>query len=842
MSKKRKTGRSDPHAKREAGKYENPVASREYISELLEQAEGPRTHKQLCSILELNNDDNIEALRRRLIAMVRDGQLISDRRGAFGLIDKMDLVKGRVLAHRDGYGFVRPQEGGDDIYLTNRQMKKVFDGDEVLVRKGHENFRGQSEGSIVEVLKRNTNQLVGQLVLEHGYCFLSPDNPKVNQDIVIDPTKTMGAQPGQIVVVEIVQQPGKHQRPQGIVKEILGDHLAPGMEIDVAVRSHGIPHEWPSGVHKEVSKIEPQVNDADKLHRVDLRHLPFVTIDGEDARDFDDAVFCETKASGGWRLFVAIADVSHYVRPGSALDLEAQNRATSVYFPNYVVPMLPEVLSNGLCSLNPLVDRLCMVCEMTISAAGKVSGYKFYEAVMHSKARLTYTQVGQLIAERSRKHSKARQQLGPLVDDLDQLHNLYQCLKETRAVRGAIEFETVETRIEFDQKRKIQQIVPVHRNDAHKLIEECMLAANVCAARFLEAHGIPALYRVHDSPKAEKMELLHQYLGELGLSMPAREKVSPADFQAVLSQIQGRPDAQLIQTVMLRSMNQAVYQSTNLGHFGLAYQAYAHFTSPIRRYPDLLVHRAIRSVIRSKRESTRVTRVDTASPIPLSAIYPYTEAEVDAMGDQCSHAERRADDATRDVVSWLKCEYLQDHVGENFEGVVSAVTGFGLFVELKELYVEGLIHITNLPHDYYQFSAAHHRLMGERTRTSFHLGDQLEVKVVRVNLDERKIDFELVQKKQKRRRSAAKTSAGKSEGKRTEQDKTDAQTPIDKKKQSRKPRKRPAKRSPAKQEESKAASSKKSKKHDKKVSKSAKPKDKPAKKKKKRAKSDKKKA
>lgn len=755
MSKKKKTHNTDPYAAREAGKYSNPIASREFILEVLDRAEGPLTHKQLCKALNVTSEESVEALRRRLIAMVRDGQLISNRRGAFGLIDKMDLVKGRVLAHRDGYGFVRPTEGGSDIYLTNRQMRKVFDGDEVLVRKGHENFRGQVEGSIVEVLQRNTTQLVGQLVIEHGHCFLNPDNPKINQDVLIDPENTLGAQAGQIVVVELVQQPGKHQRPQGVVKEILGDHLAPGMEIDVAVRSHSIPHVWPSAVHDEVQSIEPLVAEEDKLHRVDLRHLPFVTIDGEDARDFDDAVYCETKRSGGWRLYVAIADVSHYVRPGSALDLEAQNRGNSVYFPNFVVPMLPEVLSNGLCSLNPLVDRLCMVCEMTISAAGKISGYQFYEAVMHSKARLTYTKVGQVINERDKRRSQARQELAPIVKDLDELHNLYSCLKETRSQRGAIEFETVETRIEFDEHRKIQQIVPIHRNDAHKLIEECMLAANVCAAKFLESHEIPALYRVHDSPKLEKLELLHQYLGELGLAMPAREKVSPADFQSVLSQIEGRPDAQLIQTVMLRSMNQAVYQSTNLGHFGLAYQAYAHFTSPIRRYPDLLVHRAIRSVIRSKKESRKVKRVESATPLALSAIYPYTDIQIDGMGEQCSHCERRADEATRDVVSWLKCEYLQEHVGENFEGVISAVTGFGLFVELKDLYVEGLIHITNLPHDYYQYSAAHHRLTGERTRTSFHLGDTLEVKVVRVNLDERKIDFELVKRKPKRRRTGA---------------------------------------------------------------------------------------
>ncbi len=751
MAKKTSKKQSDPFADREAAKYDNPIPSREYILEVLDASEGPMSHKALCAKLGLTDDNSIEALRRRLIAMVRDAQLVSNRKGAYGKVDKMDLVRGRVLAHRDGYGFVRPTDGGDDIYLTNRQMRKVFDGDEVLVRKGHTNFRGQVEGAIVEVLQRNTVQVAGQLVEDNGYFFVVPDNPKFHHDIFIDANSISGAQAGQIVVVEIVQQPGRNQRAQGRVVEVLGNHMAPGMEIDVAIRSHGIPHIWPEAVMREAAGISPDVEEADKRHRVDLRHLPFVTIDGEDARDFDDAVFCETKRSGGWRLFVAIADVSHYVRPGSALDLEAQNRGNSVYFPNHVVPMLPEALSNGLCSLNPLVDRLCMVCEVTISAAGRISGYQFYEAVMHSKARLTYTEVGEMVAPRGRQRSTLRKKYQPVVKHLDELHRLYTCLLDARRVRGAIDFETTETRIVFDDARKIQQIVPVHRNDAHRMIEECMLVANVCSARFLESHEIPSLYRVHEPPKEDKLVLLQTFLAELGITMPAREQVLPEDYQAVLSQAAGRPDAHLIQTVMLRSMNQAVYQPTNLGHFGLAFPAYTHFTSPIRRYPDLLVHRAIRSVIRSNLDTRKVQRVDGAKPIPKKAIYPYGLAEMESFGVQTSHTERRADEATRDVVSWLKCEYLQERVGEEFEGVVSGVTGFGLFIELKDLYVEGLIHITSLPQDYYQFAAAHHRLTGERTGQSFHLGDELRVRVVRVSLDERKIDFELVQKKSRRR-------------------------------------------------------------------------------------------
>ena len=782
MSNKKKAHINDPHAAREAAKYENPIPSREVILDVLEKSGGPLSHRILCKELKLDDEAHVEALRRRLIAMVRDGQLISNRKGAFGRIDKMDLVKGRVLAHRDGFGFVSPHDGGGDIYLSNRQMRKVFDGDEVLVRKGEANFRGQMEGAIVEVIQRNTTQLVGRFINDRGHCYLQPDNPKIHHDIFIDANETAGATSGQIVVVELQQQPGgRYKHPQGRVKEILGDHLAPGMEIDVAIRSHGVPHDWPDAVTEQAQKFGTEVSEADKQNRIDLRHLPFVTIDGEDARDFDDAVYCETKRSGGWRLFVAIADVSNYVAPESPLDVEAQRRGNSVYFPDFVVPMLPEALSNGLCSLNPLVDRLCMVCEITISASGKMSGYAFYEAVMHSQARLTYTQVGQMIAGQG----ELRNEFAAVVDHIDELYRLYQCLHAARSVRGAIDFETVETRIEFDETRKISQIVPVVRNDAHRLIEECMLAANVCAARFMEAHEIPSLYRVHEPPKQEKFELLQAYLAELGIHMPGREQVLPSDYQQVMAQTKGRVDAHLIQTVMLRSMNQAVYQPKNLGHFGLAYSGYTHFTSPIRRYPDLLVHRALRSVIRSNQKTTRVKRAEGAKPLSRSEIYPYTQASMEGFGDQCSVTERRADDATRDVISWLKCEYLQERVGETFVGVVSAVTSFGLFVELKDLYVDGLVHITSLPRDYYQYDAAKHRLVGDKSRQVYRLGDVLNVQVSRVSLDDRKIDFELLDSQPRKHKRKAKPAEHVSSVSQEGGDK--AQESL------RKPRKRPAK-------------------------------------------------
>jgi ribonuclease R len=753
------SGPQDPYAAREAANYENPVASRELILEVLESSSGPMSHTALCQHFGLEDEDSVEALRRRLLAMERDGQVIRNRRGAYGRVDKMDLVRGRVQGHRDGFGFVIPADGSQDIYLANRQMRKVFDRDEVLVRLEHQTYRGKREGAIVEVLARNTHQLVGRLSIERGVHLVKPDNPRVVHDILIPSDQPHNAHHGQFVVAEIIEQPNRRTMPAGRIVEVLGDHLAPGMEIDVAIRSHGVPHEWPQAVLDQAAAIKPQVSEEDKVNRIDLRDLPLVTIDGEDARDFDDAVYCEPRKEGGWRLYVAIADVSHYVSVESALDKEAQNRGNSVYFPDFVVPMLPEVLSNGLCSLNPEVDRLCMVCEMTIAANGGMEDFQFFEGLMHSKARLTYNQVGQVIAEQDDENSGIRKSLHHVVPHLDELYRLYRVLRKAREARGAIDFETQETRILFDKNRKIQSIVPVVRNDAHKLIEECMLAANVCAAHFLEELEVPCLYRIHEGPKAEKIDMLLQFLGENGLTMTfSGDEVTPGDYQEVLQSITGRPDAHLIQTVMLRSMNQAVYAPQNKGHFGLAYEAYTHFTSPIRRYPDLLVHRAIRSVVRSNVQTKRVRRHPDAQPLPKDVIYPYQPQHMSNFGEQCSMTERRADDATRDVISWLKCEYLQDKVGEVFEGIVSSVVGFGLFVELKDVYVEGLVHITGLPQDYYHFDAAHHRLIGERTSQVFRLGDQVTVQVARVDLDERKVDLELVAHEQSKGRKGVKAS------------------------------------------------------------------------------------
>lgn len=754
MAKKGKI--ADPHAEREAARYENPIPSREAILALLTEADRPLNHNQIARDLGLEEHEQVEALRKRLRAMERDGQLMVNRRGAYGLVDKMHLQHCRVQGHRDGYGFAIPLNEGEDIYLSSRQMQFVFDGDEVLISITGTDRRGRPEGSIVEVVHRATSSIVGRYEEDGGIGYVIPEHSRLTQRILVPPSGKGKARSGQIVTVEITDYPTRHLGAKGHISEVLGDHMDPGLEIDVAIRAHNIPWEWPEDVLEEAAALEGEPQESDKQHRVDLRKLPFVTIDGEDAKDFDDAVYCEKKLRG-WRLWVAIADVSHYVAAGSALDDEAAQRGNSVYFPGRVVPMLPEVLSNGLCSLKPGVDRLAMVCEMDISGSGKLGKFRFYEAVIHSHARLTYTQVGEVLEKGSHPEVPAAR-----VKDLQRLHRLYGVLRSAREDRGAIDFETTETRIIFDQSRKIEAIVPVVRNDAHKLIEECMLSANVAAARFYEETGLPVLYRVHEGPTAEKLENLRKFLGELGLDLRGGAKPSPEHYCRLLDEVEGRDDANIIQVMLLRSLSQAVYQPENEGHFGLHFQAYAHFTSPIRRYADLLVHRGIRHVIRSKQRCSLVKRQRSAVPLPKAQIFPYEMPEMVAHGLHCSMTERRADDATRDVESWLKCEYLTDHVGDEFEGVIAAVTSFGLFVELSDLYIEGLVHISALPADYYNFDAAKMRLVGERSGRSFAMGGKVRVQVARVDLDDKKVDLELLEAAPPRKRAGGSKGGGES--------------------------------------------------------------------------------
>ena len=725
MSKKSKNSGVfvDPHLEREAQNYENPIPSREFILEKLAEAGSGLFYADIVSILGLSSEEHRIALQRRLNAMVRDGQLIRSRKGQFTPVDPDDLIVGSVIGHQDGFGFLKPDEGGDDLFLSQFQMRSLFHGDRVEVFASGLDRKGRREGTVIRVLERANKSIVGRLFCEQGDVFVVPDNKRITQEIRIpDMACDLGGM-GEMVNVEIIEQPTSRHRAVGKVIEVLGEHMAPGMETDVAIRSHNIPVEWPDAVLEEIATLSAEVPEEAKQGRVDLRQLPLVTIDGSDARDFDDAVFTK-RTSKGWKLLVCIADVSSYVTPDSALDKEAFQRGNSVYFPNRVVPMLPEILSNGLCSLNPHVDRLCMTAELYIDETGKTYRSRFYQAVMRSHARLIYDDVAAMLVDDDKA---LREKHAPLLPHLEELYRLYKVLHHGREQNGAIDFETAETRIIFCDDKKIDRVEPVFRNDAHKIIEECMLAANVAAAKLLLKKKVPALFRNPEPPPQDKIVDLRGFLAELGIILDGGLKPSAKDYANLLNDIQDRPDAQLIRTVMLRSMSQAVYSSENLGHFGLSFEAYAHFTSPIRRYPDLIVHRAICHDLAG--ESTK--------------LFNYSPAHMQMMGEHCSATERRADDATRDVMDWLKCEFMMDKTGEEFHGIISSVTSFGLFVQLDKIFVDGLVHITALKNDYYRFDAVGHRLTGERNGQVFRLGDTIKIKVASVNLDDRKIDFVL---------------------------------------------------------------------------------------------------
>ena len=733
----------DPHLAREQEKYENPIPSREFILEYIKQRQQPAYFDELAAELHLSDEEALFALKKRLRAMERDGQLLFTKTKRYGLVDDLDLVKGTVLGHREGFGFLKLAQGGPDWYIPNFEMQRLLPGDVVLASAGEIKGKDKVEARIVRVLEPRKEPIVGRYFKDFALAVVVPEDPRISQDIVIPVGDENGARHGQIVLAEVTARPSKRVNAVGKVVEVLGEHMAPGMEIEVAIRNHNIPHTFSVAVEQQVSQFGAEVPASSKAGRVDLTDIGLITIDGEDARDFDDAVYCERKDDGGWHLWVAIADVTAYVQPDTALDREALDRGNSVYFPDHVVPMLPEALSNGLCSLNPHVDRLCFVADMHISAQGKLGSYRFYEAVMHSKARLTYNKVHSIL----QGDPELRQQYAENLTNIDNLNSLYKQMAKVRAERGAIEFETVETRFIFNSHRKIEQIVPIHRNEAHKIIEECMILANVAAAKLVEKNETAALYRVHEQPDGDRFANFKRFLLELGITADLPAEPTPLELTQLLAKIGDRPDKELIETTLLRSLKQAVYQPDNQGHFGLALEAYAHFTSPIRRYPDLLLHRAIKAVLHKQGE-------------PVTGARGYSHEQMVPLGEQCSMTERRADDATREVSDWLKCEYMQDHLGSTFQGVVATVTSFGLFVRLVDLYIEGLVHVTSLPNDYYHFDTERQILLGEHSKQSYRMGDLLEVKVLAVNLEARKIDLGVVTTLQSGKGAAKKLAAG----------------------------------------------------------------------------------
>ena len=743
------------------------LPERNALIEFLAQSGAPVGFTRIADAHALRTPAAQEALQRRLGAMERDGQIIRNRRGEFGLVDRMDLVTGRVIGHRDGFGFVRPDDAGADLFFSPRQMRSLMHGDRVVARVVRVDRDGRREGALVEVIERGVAKVVGRLWRESGVTFVRPHNARIHHDVLVPPSGRSAARDGDYVVARVTEPPTRRHPPIGVVDEVLGDRMLPGMEIDVAIRTHELPVAWPEEALSEAAALPSAVGAADLAGREDLRGLGFVTIDGEDARDFDDAVYCE-RTPRGWRLLVAIADVSAYVRPGTALDEEARLRGNSVYFPDRVIPMLPEPISNGLCSLRPHEDRLCVGCELIVTGAGRMHRSRFFEGVIRSRGRLTYTEVAEALergdagvraraadadapggvdrapggaagaretsadsgrpagAGGARDEADARQSPGAAAM-LDTLRDAYEALRRARDERGALDFDMTETRVVLGEDGRVVGLEPAARNVAHRIIEECMVAANVAAARFLERHRLPALFRIHEGPSPDKVQELRVFLEEFGLKLGGGDAPEPRHFAAVIEGAASRPDAHLVQTVMLRSLSQAAYAPGNVGHFGLAHRAYVHFTSPIRRYPDLVVHRAIRHALRRGRPGD---------------FDPARGASLAMLGDHCSMTERRADDATRDAVAWLKCEFMLDKLGEVFDATITGVAAFGVFVTLDDVFVEGLVHVSALGPDYFHFDPVRHRLSGERSRRSFRLADRMRVRLTKVDLDERRVDFE----------------------------------------------------------------------------------------------------
>ena len=711
--------------------YKHPIPGPNELIDFLSDAGKPLKADAILKGFGLKGQRMRSMLVDRLRSMVRSGKILENRRGEYCLTAKLDLVTGTVSGHRDGFGFVVRDDGdADDVYLSAREMRPLFDGDRVAIRITGMDRRGRAEGELVDVLERGTREIAGQFIRERGIGLVIPDNPRLAHRVLIPKGEAGGAKAGEMVVAEILDYPTQVEQATGRITTVIGSLDEKGIATDIAIHSNGIPNKWPRAVLNETEHFGTTVPTKAKRGRVDLREVNLVTIDGADARDYDDAVFCE-KSGGGWRVLVAIADVSHYVKVGSALDKEATRRGTSVYFPDRVVPMLPEVLSNGLCSLNPKVDRLCMVCEMRVNGEGKVTRADFFEAVMRSKARLTYGQVSAFLEGRSTK--SVPKSLQPAIREL---HDLYKAFAKARGRRGAIEIDLPQTKFKLNEDGEIDRIEVVPRNDAHRLIEECMIAANVQAAKFLKQHRIPGLYRVHAKPDEDRFSDLRLYLVSLGLKVAHPQHVEPRHFTQLIRQTADRPDSAAIMMTMLRSLTHAEYSPANIGHFGLALDSYAHFTSPIRRYPDLLVHRAIRHIVRGGKPGK----------------FDYGGREMERLGTITSAHEKRAEDATREVEAWLKCQYMEQHLGDEFDGVITGVTNFGVFVQITELLVDGLVHVTSLANDYYQYDAGTQRLIGERSGHSYHLGESMRVRVHRVDMETRRIDFRPAESRQQKKR------------------------------------------------------------------------------------------
>lgn len=727
------------------------IPERADILAYLTQLNRPASKQTIADYFNLLLATEQEALHRRLRAMERDGQLIFTSKKCYALVEKLDLVKGTIIAHRDGYGFLDMEGEKQDLYLSMDEMKKVIHGDVVLAQPLSHDKYNRSQVRIVRVLEPMQLTIIGRYFFNDGIGFVVPNDTRFNFDIYIANENALDAKSDDVVAVTLLERPAKNINAIGKITEVFGNILSTEMAINTTLRSHNIPYTWPEDVEQQASYFTHTIAEHDKHDRKDLTQLPFVTIDGEDAKDFDDAVFCQKNRGGGWRLWVAIADVSYYVTPGSAIDKEALKRGTSVYFPIKVIPMLPETLSNGLCSLNPQIDRLCLVCEMTLSRVGQLTSYQFYEAIINSKARLTYTNVAKIFDGDTELQLKYQ----PLVPHLTQLHELYKTLAAARDTRGSIAFETAEAKFILDEAQHIEQIERLERNDAHKLIEEFMILANVAAAKFVEKQQMPALYRIHELPKEDNLLKLRSQLAVMGLTLGGGLMPKPKDYAKLLQHVAAQPNKEMVQTILLRSMKQAIYYPENKAHFGLNLSSYAHFTSPIRRYPDLLLHRVIKYLIKNG------NNVKTKKTTKTGGYY-YSFPEMLYFGEHCSMTERRADEASGDVINWLKCDFMKNHLGEQFSGKITNVVSFGFFVRLDELFIDGLVHVSSLENDYYQFDPVSQRLIGESSGQVYRLGDSVDIRVDAVNMEEKKIDFSLLSTSKKIRGKLKKVKSSKS--------------------------------------------------------------------------------
>jgi ribonuclease R len=714
--------------------------SRDQVLGLMrERVHHPAGMRELLQVLKVPRDDRT-SFKRHVKSLVSSGELIQLRGHRFGLPEKMDLYVGRLQTHPAGYGFVtpeRPLDAGGDIYISGPLMNEAMHGDRVVVRIERIKDGGRAEGRIIRILERSNASIVGRYERDEsargesrstGMGYVKPFDRRVLMDIFIPPGQEGGASPGEMVIVELTRWPTATRGAIGHVTEVLGDIDAPGVDTEIIIRKHGIPDAHSDEAVAEALRLGTVVAERDIRGRTDFRGLTTVTIDGEHARDFDDAITIEKLANGNFWLGVHIADVSHYVQEGSALDREAYERGTSVYFPERAVHMFPSELATGLCSLNPHVDRLVQSCFMEIDRHGQVVRHEFHDGVINSNERMTYTAVNGILTNRDPELMK---QYAPLVPMFDQMRELFQILNDARRRRGSIDFDLNEAEVVLDEAGAVEAITALQRNVAHRLIEEFMLLANETVATYLEAQHAPALYRIHEEPDILKVAKFEAFISGFGYSLAAPvNALRPRHFQKLIERIHGKPEEKPIAFLMLRTMQKARYAPENLGHFGLAAPSYTHFTSPIRRYPDLVVHRALRAARHGS--LTDETREEWTDELPEVARHT-------------SEMERRADDAERELLQWKKVKFMADKVGDEFEGYVTGVAAFGLFIELIEHFVEGMVHVSTMADDYYRFVEGAHLLRGENTHKVYRLGDKVKVQVIRVNMELRQVDLGLVE-------------------------------------------------------------------------------------------------